>query len=160
MRASARAEGPRAAPVIGLIQRVREASVTIDDQRVASINRGMLVLVGFQSGDRAQRLDRFIERLLNYRIFPDADGRMNLSLRDIDAQLLAVPQFTLAADTGRGNRPSFTSAASPELGRELFSDFERRLRSTWPACAFGRFGADMQVALVNDGPVTFWLELK
>lgn len=145
--------------MIGLVQRVREASVTIDGQLVASVGRGMLVLVGFQREDQAERLDRFVERLLNYRLFPDADGRMNLGLRDIDGELLAVPQFTLAADTDRGNRPSFTSAAAPELGRELFSAFEHRLRSIWPASAFGRFGADMQVALVNDGPVTFWLEV-
>jgi len=146
--------------MIGLIQRVRQASVTIDDRKVTSIGRGLLVLVGFQRDDRAERLDRLIERLLNYRIFPDEHGRMNRSLREIDGELLAVPQFTLAADTARGNRPSFTSAAAPELGRELFSDFEHRLRLTWPACAFGRFGADMQVALINDGPVTFWLEVN
>jgi len=146
--------------VIGLIQRVREASVSIHGEVVATASRGMLVLVGFQRGDRAEQIERLIERLLNYRIFPDTDGRMNLSLRDIEGELLAVPQFTLAADTGRGNRPSFTSAASPELGRELFEGFAHRLQAIWPACAFGHFGADMQVALVNDGPVTFWLELK
>ena len=145
--------------MIGLLQRVREASVIIDDQRVAAIERGLLVLVGFRDGDREQRLDRFIERLLNYRVFPDREGRMNLSLREIDGGLLAVPQFTLAADTARGNRPSFTPAASPEHGRALFEEFQRRLTQAWPECGFGRFGADMQVALINDGPVTFWLEV-
>jgi len=145
--------------MIGLLQRVCEASVAIDDERVAAIERGLLVLVGFRDGDPEQRLDRFIERLLNYRVFPDADGRMNLSLRDVEGGLLAVPQFTLAADTTRGNRPSFTPAASPDRGRSLFEEFERRLVQAWPDSSFGRFGADMQVALINDGPVTFWLEV-
>lgn len=145
--------------MIGLLQRVGKASVTIDGERVAAIERGLLVLVGFRDGDREQRLDRFIERLLNYRVFPDADGRMNLSLRDVKGGLLAVPQFTLAADTMRGNRPSFTPAATPEVGRALFGEFEQRLAQAWPESGFGRFGADMQVALINDGPVTFWLEV-
>lgn len=146
--------------MIGLIQRVSQASVDIDGQVVAAVGRGMLVLVAFQRDDRAERLDRFIERLLNYRIFADAENRMNRSLRDIDGELLAVPQFTLAADTERGNRPSFTSAAPPDLGGDLFAEFTHRLQSSWPACAFGHFGTDMQIALVNDGPVTFWLETK
>lgn len=146
--------------MIGLIQRVSQASVDIDGQGVAAVGRGMLVLVAFQRDDRAERLDRFIERLLNYRIFADAENRMNRSLRDIDGELLAVPQFTLAADTERGNRPSFTLAAPPDLGGALFKEFTQRLQSSWPACGFGRFGADMQVALVNDGPVTFWLETR
>ena len=145
--------------MIGLLQRVREASVTIDDKRVAAIERGLLVLVGFRDGDQEQRLDRFIERLLNYRVFPDANGRMNLSLREVRGGLLAVPQFTLAADTTRGNRPSFTPAAAPETGRALFEEFRRRLIQAWPESGFGRFGTDMQVALINDGPVTFWLEV-
>ena len=146
--------------MIGLIQRVREASVSIDGEVRASAGRGMLVLVGFQRDDRPERLERFIERLLNYRIFPDAEGRMNLSLREIDGDLLAVPQFTLAADTRRGNRPSFTCAAAPEQGRALFEAFVERMQGTWPRSSFGRFGADMQVTLINDGPVTFWLEVE
>ena len=120
----------------------------------------MLALVGFRREDEESRLDRFIERILNYRIFADADGRMNRSLRDIGGDLLLVPQFTLAADTNSGNRPSFTPAASPEKGRLLFAALEKRMKHAWPNVAFGAFGADMQVELVNDGPVTFWIEVN
>ncbi len=120
----------------------------------------MLALVGFRREDEESRLDRFIERILNYRIFADADGRMNRSLRDIGGDLLLVPQFTLAADTNSGNRPSFTPAASPEKGRLLFAALEKRMKHAWPNVAFGTFGADMQVELVNDGPVTFWIEVN
>lgn len=145
--------------MIGLIQRVRSARVEIDGDTAARCGAGMLVLVGFRRDDTAERLDRFVERLLNYRIFPDAAGRMNRSLRDVDGDLLAVPQFTLAADTNAGNRPSFTPAAPPERGAALFDAFRERLVEAWPRARFGVFGADMQVALVNDGPVTFWLEV-
>lgn len=145
--------------MIGLIQRTRSASVNIEDKRVAETGRGALVLVAFRRDDTESRLDRFIERILNYRLFPDEIGRMNLSLRDIDGELLVVPQFTLAADTNSGNRPSFTPAAPPDLGRSLFETLENRISQAWPKSAFGVFGADMQVALVNDGPVTFWIEV-
>lgn len=145
--------------MIGLIQRVRSASVEIDGRKCAEIGPGMLVLVGFRRADQAAGLDRFVERLLNFRIFPDDQGRMNRSLRDTGGGLLMVPQFTLAADTGSGNRPSFTPAAPPEAGRELFDRLTEKLETAWPGTGFGEFGADMQVALVNDGPVTFWLEV-
>ncbi|MDT8438501.1 MAG: D-aminoacyl-tRNA deacylase [Wenzhouxiangellaceae bacterium] len=145
--------------MIGLIQRVTSARVDIDGTTRAAIGPGLLVLVGFRRDDRDGQLDRFIERLLNYRVFPDADGRMNLSLRDTGGELLVVPQFTLAADTARGNRPSFTPAAAPEHGRALFDQLCGALARAWPETGFGVFGADMQVALVNDGPVTFWLEV-
>jgi D-tyrosyl-tRNA(Tyr) deacylase len=145
--------------MIGLIQRVRSARVDIDGDRAAECGRGMLVLVGFRRTDEAGRIDRFVERLLNYRLFADDDGRMNRSLRDVDGGLIAVPQFTLAADTDAGNRPSFTPAAPPEQGRVLFDEFRQRMRAAWPGAGFGAFGADMQVTLVNDGPVTFWLEV-
>lgn len=144
--------------MIGLIQRVRRAEVRIDGESCAAIGPGMLVLVGFRRDDPHERIDRFVERLLNYRIFADPDGRMNLSLRDTGGGLLVVPQFTLAADTHRGNRPSFTPAAPPELGRRLFDRLQETLLQTWPSSGFGRFGAEMQVELINDGPVTFWLE--
>jgi D-tyrosyl-tRNA(Tyr) deacylase len=145
--------------MIGLIQRVRWAAVDIDGQTVARCGPGMLVFVGFRRDDDSDRLDRFVERLLNYRLFADDAGRMNRSLRDIDGGLLAVPQFTLAADTDAGNRPSFSPAAPPERGKTLFVGFRDRLRAAWPEAGFGEFGADMQVSLVNDGPVTFWLEV-
>lgn len=145
--------------MIALLQRTRSASVTIDGRLVSETGAGMLALVGFSRDDEESRLDRFIERILNYRMFVDAEGRMNRSLRDVGGELLLVPQFTLAADTNSGNRPSFTPAAAPEKGRMLFEALEKRLGQAWPDCAFGVFGADMQVALVNDGPVTFWIEV-
>lgn len=146
--------------MIGLLQRVSTASVTIDGEKVAAIGRGLLVLVGFQREDDESRLDRFVQRILHYRVFPDAEGRMNLDVRAIDGAVLLVPQFTLAADTRSGHRPSFTPAAPPERGRQLFDQLVERCAAAWPATRTGRFGADMQVALVNDGPVTFWLEVR
>jgi len=145
--------------MIGLIQRTVSASVTIDGRKIAETGAGMLVLVGFRRDDREQRLDRLVERMLNYRIFSDEAGRMNRSLRDVEGALLLVPQFTLAADTDSGNRPSFTPAAPPEAGERLFEALREKVRQAWPTTAFGVFGADMQVALVNDGPVTFWIEI-
>ena len=144
--------------MIGLLQRVTEASVTVDRTRVGAIGSGILVLVAVEPDDEEVRADRLLERLLGYRIFPDASGRMNLNLRDVDGGLLLVPQFTLAADTRKGMRPSFTPAAAPPLGRRLFDYLVRRAQERYPRVAAGVFGADMQVALVNDGPVTFWLE--
>lgn len=144
--------------MIGLIQRVRNASVSVDGRAVGAVDRGLLVLVGVEREDDEARADRLLERLLGYRVFPDADDRMNLSVRDIDGGLLLVPQFTLAADTQKGMRPSFTPAAPPELGRALFEYLLTRARTRHAHVAAGVFGADMQVSLVNDGPVTFWLE--
>lgn len=145
--------------MIGLIQRVRSARVEIEGVVTGQIGPGLLVLAGFRQGDREERIPRFVERLLNYRVFADEAGRMNLSLRQVEGELLLVPQFTLAADTNSGNRPSFSSAAAPERGAELFAALVAQVRRDWPASAFGRFGADMQVSLLNDGPVTFWLEV-
>jgi D-aminoacyl-tRNA deacylase len=144
--------------MIGLIQRVRSASVSVDGGTVGAVDRGLLVLVGVERDDDEMRADRLLERLLGYRVFPDADDRMNLSVRDIDGGLLLVPQFTLAADTQKGMRPSFTPAAPPEQGRALFDYLLTKARARHARVAAGVFGADMQVSLVNDGPVTFWLE--
>ncbi|MBY6205034.1 D-aminoacyl-tRNA deacylase [Halomonas denitrificans] len=145
--------------MIGLLQRVTSAHVEIEGRTVARIERGLLVLVGFRDGDREARIGRFLERLLNYRVFADDAGRMNRSLRDTEGGLLLVPQFTLAADTNSGNRPSFTPAATPEDGRALFDALKREASRAWPGSAFGQFGAHMRVGLTNDGPVTFWLEV-
>jgi D-tyrosyl-tRNA(Tyr) deacylase len=144
--------------VIGLLQRVSAASVTVEGALVGSIDRGLLVLVGVQKGDDAARAERLLDRLLGYRVFPDAEGKMNLSLRDIRGGLLLVPQFTLAADTKKGTRASFTSAAPPAEGERLFDHLVARARGAHATVATGRFGADMQVELTNDGPVTFWLQ--
>lgn len=144
--------------MIGLLQRVSAAGVSVDGELIGAIDRGLLVLVGVQPDDDRARVDRLLERLLGYRVFPDADGRMNLSLRDIDGGLLLVPQFTLAADTRKGTRASFTSAAPPEQGRRLFEHLVAAARAAHGSVATGRFGADMQVSLTNDGPVTFWLQ--
>jgi D-tyrosyl-tRNA(Tyr) deacylase len=146
------------AGLIGLIQRVSSASVEIDGCCTGEIAQGLLVLVGVQRQDTESQADRLLERILGYRVFEDAHGRMNLSLNDIGGGLLLVPQFTLAADTRKGRRPSFSTAAAPPDGRALFEYLLRRAAEHHGSVAAGRFGADMQVSLVNDGPVTFWLE--
>jgi D-tyrosyl-tRNA(Tyr) deacylase len=144
--------------VIGLLQRVGAAQVHVDGELVGAIETGLLVLVGVQQGDDEARAQRLLERLLGYRVFPDQSGRMNRSLLDIGGGLLLVPQFTLAADTRKGTRASFTSAAAPEIGKQLFDLLLERARECHAPVASGRFGAEMQVSLTNDGPVTFWLE--
>jgi len=146
--------------VIALIQRVTEAAVDIGGERVAAIGPGLLALVAVQPQDSESAARRLLERVLGYRVFADAEGRMNLSLQDTGGGLLLVPQFTLAADTRKGMRPSFTSAANPEHGQALFEYLVRQAQASHPQVASGRFGADMQVSLVNDGPVTFWLETR
>lgn len=144
--------------MIGLLQRVSRASVESAGAELARIGPGLLVFIGVQRADDAARADRLVERMLGYRVFADEDGRMNRSLRDVGGDLLLVPQFTLAADTARGLRASFTPAAAPVDGERLFEYLCARAAAEWPRTARGRFGADMQVSLVNDGPVTFWLE--
>jgi D-tyrosyl-tRNA(Tyr) deacylase len=143
--------------VIALIQRVTEARVVVGGEVVGAIGRGLLAFVAVEPGDTEARAERLLERVLGYRVFPDAEGRMNLSVTDVGGGLLLVSQFTLAADTRKGMRPSFSSAAAPDEGRRLFEHLVQRARAAHPKVATGRFGADMQVALVNDGPVTFWL---
>lgn len=145
--------------MIGLLQRVSSARVDIGNETAGAIGRGLLVLVCAERGDDESSAGRLLERLLNYRVFSDALGKMNLSLRAIGGGLLLVPQFTLAADTNSGNRPSFTPAAPPEEGRRLFDFLVSRANQQYPGTASGRFGADMQVSLTNDGPVTFWLRV-
>jgi D-tyrosyl-tRNA(Tyr) deacylase len=141
--------------LIALIQRVTEASVSVDGKVVGAIGRGVLALIGVERGDGEAEADRLIERIVTYRIFPDDAGKMNRSLRDVAGELLAVPQFTLVADTKSGTRPGFSSGASPAEGERLFAYFARK-----SGAATGRFGADMKVSLVNDGPVTFWLQVS
>lgn len=144
--------------MISIIQRVSQAKVSVDGVDIGTIDQGIMALVAVEKADGKPQADRLLERILNYRIFADANDKMNLSLRDIEGGLLIVPQFTLAADTRKGNRPSFTSAAPPEMGRELFGYFQHQASALYPRCQFGQFGADMKVALVNDGPVTFTLQ--
>ena len=144
--------------MIALIQRVTEASVTVDGEMTGEIGRGLLALIAIQPEDTERQVTRMVERILTYRVFPDAADRMNESLLDQGLELLAVPQFTLAADTARGTRPSFTRAAPPDKGSEYFALFLAECARRLPEVACGRFGANMQVSLVNDGPVTFWLE--
>ncbi len=146
--------------MIGLIQRVAEASVAVGAERVGAIGPGILALIGVERGDTESEAQRLAERVVGYRIFPDAAGKMNLSLKDIDGGLLAVPQFTLVADTDSGTRPSFSSGASPEVGKELFLNFVEKAKALHSGVQTGRFGADMKVSLVNDGPVTFWLQVS
>lgn len=143
--------------MIGLLQRVTQAKVEVDQQIVGQIDQGLLVLVGVQKHDTAQSAERLVERLLGYRVFSDADGKMNLSVKDINGGLLLVPQFTLAADTKKGMRPSFSSAAPPATGEQLFNELVRIAKRQHDPVATGQFGADMQVSLTNDGPVTFTL---
>jgi D-tyrosyl-tRNA(Tyr) deacylase len=146
--------------MIALLQRVTEARVSVAQVAIAAIGRGLLVLVGVARGDREAEATRLAERVLSYRVFADDAGRMNRSVRDVGGSLLLVPQFTLAADTSSGLRPSFSSAAPPEIGAALFERFVDEIRMSGVPYGVGRFGADMQVGLVNDGPVTFWLEVE
>jgi D-tyrosyl-tRNA(Tyr) deacylase len=143
--------------MIGLLQRVSSASVTVDDRVIAAIERGILVLVGIERDDADVQAERLVERLLGYRVFADAAGKMNLSVRDVGGGVLLVPQFTLAADTQKGMRASFTSAAPPPEGERLFDRVVAIARAGYALVQTGRFGADMKVTLINDGPVTFWL---
>ncbi len=144
--------------MIALLQRVSSASVRVGGECIGAIEAGLLVLIGVQPADDEQAAQRLLERLLAYRVFPDAQGRMNLSLADTAGGLLLVPQFTLAADTRKGNRPGFSTAAPPEQAERLFLRFCELARAAHRRVETGRFGADMQVALVNEGPVTFWLQ--
>ena len=145
--------------MISLIQRVTRADVRVDGVIVGAIERGILALIGVRKGDDQAAADRLLERILTYRIFPDAEGRMNLSLQEIpDGGLLLVPQFTLAADTQKGTRAGFSTAAPPELARSLFDYLAAKARATQVSVSTGLFGANMQIELINDGPVTFWLE--
>ncbi len=146
--------------MIALLQRVTQAWVDVNGERTGHIEAGLMVLIGIERGDAAQQADRLLERLLGYRVFCDAEGRMNLGLEDVGGGLLLVPQFTLAADTSRGRRPGFSQAASPEEGRKWFDYLVEQARLRYPRVETGRFGADMQVGLINDGPVTFWLQVR
>lgn len=146
--------------MIALLQRVAEASVTVEGQCIGRIARGLMVLLCAERGDTEKEADALLNKLLGYRVFPDADGKMNLSLAQTQGGLLLVPQFTLAADTRSGTRPSFTPAAPPAEASRLFDYALARARVAHAPVEAGRFGADMQVALVNDGPVTFWLQVS
>jgi D-tyrosyl-tRNA(Tyr) deacylase len=145
--------------MIGLLQRVRQASVTVDGQTIGGIGHGLMVLVCAEKGDTEREAEALLTKLLGYRVFADDAGKMNRSVADVAGGLLLVPQFTLAADTRSGTRPSFSPAAAPEDGRRLFDHAVRRARERHGIVETGQFGADMQVALINDGPVTFWLRI-
>ncbi|MCG6867186.1 MAG: D-tyrosyl-tRNA(Tyr) deacylase [Gammaproteobacteria bacterium] len=145
--------------MISLLQRVLDASVVTEGETIARIDKGVLVFLGIERLDADRQADRMLERVLGFRLFGDNRGRMNLSVTDVGGALLLVPQFTLAADTGRGMRPGFSSAAGPMEGKRLFKYFVTRARATHQRVEVGRFGADMQVHLVNDGPVTFRLRV-
>jgi D-tyrosyl-tRNA(Tyr) deacylase len=146
--------------MIALLQRVTHASVVVDGNTIGAINTGLLVLVCAERGDTEKESDALLEKLLMYRIFSDDAGKMNRSVKDVEGGLLLVPQFTLAADTRSGTRPSFTPAAAPEDGKRLFDYFVMQARAKHTLVQTGQFGAHMQVSLTNDGPVTFWLQSK
>jgi len=145
--------------MIAVIQRVSRADVSVANTQIGTIERGIMALIAIEKQDTDKIAQRLFERIMNYRIFPDAEDRMNLSLQTIQGGLLLIPQFTLAADTNSGNRPSFTPAASPEKGEQLFNYLTRYAKSNYSNIETGQFGADMQVSLINDGPVTFTLRV-
>ncbi len=145
--------------MIGLIQRVSGAAVEIDAEKIGEIGLGLLVLAGIERGDGVEQAAKLAARLVAYRVFADDAGKMNRSVKDVGGSVLLVPQVTLAADTSGGLRPSFSRAAPPELGAALFDALVAAVTATGVPCARGRFGADMQVSLTNDGPVTFWLQV-
>lgn len=146
--------------MIGLLQRVTSAAVEVEGREIARIGPGLLVLVAVERDDTSAEAGRLLERLLNYRVFADAEGRMNLSVTDMAGGLLLVPQFTLAADTKKGLRPGISTAAPPEEGKRLFEELLGLARQQFPGVQAGQFGAHMQVSLVNDGPVTFWIQAQ
>lgn len=145
--------------MIGLIQRVSEASVSVDGQIIGSIGTGLLALIGIEQGDGPAEAERLAVRLLAYRVFEDDAGKMNLNLTQVNGGILLIPQFTLVADTGSGNRPGFSNAANPDQARALFDELIAAARSRWNSVETGQFSANMDVSLVNQGPVTFWLEV-
>lgn len=144
--------------MIGLLQRVSHASVAVNQEITANIDCGLLVLVGIEKEDSTSNAERLLAKLLAYRVFPDKEGKMNLGLIDVHGSLLLVPQFTLPADTRKGMRPGFSTAAPPDKGRELFDYLLAIAKNRYDKVESGVFGADMQVTLTNDGPVTFWLQ--
>ena len=144
--------------MIALIQRVKQASVSVNNQIIGEIAQGLLVLLGVEQGDNEQKAIRLSEKVLGYRIFSDKDGKMNLNVQQINGKLLVVSQFTLAADTQKGMRPSFTKGASPDMANELYQFFVKQCQQHIETQT-GQFAADMQVSLINDGPVTFWLQV-
>ncbi|MDT8310926.1 MAG: D-aminoacyl-tRNA deacylase [Methylophaga sp.] len=145
--------------MIGLIQRVSQASVSVAGQQITAIDKGILLLLGVEQQDTISHAEKLLSKVLQYRVFADIDDKMNMSLQQVDGGLLIVPQFTLPADTRNGNRPSFTPAAPPELGASLFSYFCQQAEQQHHHVGRGQFGASMQVSLINDGPVTFWLQV-
>ena len=146
--------------MIGLIQRVTEAKVVVNNENIGEIQQGILAFIGIEKEDSAVEALRLLDKILSYRIFADEDDKMNLSVKDISGGLLLVPQFTLAADTQKGSRPSFSSAASPEKAENLFNEFVGQASDKYEKVETGQFGADMKISLLNDGPVTFWLQVK
>ncbi len=146
--------------MITVIQRVTQAKVTVAGEDIGKIDVGIMALLAVEKNDTEPLADRLLEKILNYRIFADQDDKMNLSLRDIGGGLLLVPQFTLAANTQSGNRPSFSAAAKPEMGEIMFNYCREKASRIYQDCQFGQFGADMKVSLINDGPVTFTLQMS
>jgi len=143
--------------VIGLLQRVTQARVDVEEQTIGQIKQGLLILLGIEKGDSKAQADRLLQRLLTYRVFDDSQGKMNLSLQQIQGELLIVPQFTLPADTNKGTRPSFAPSAPPQEAECLYDYFVAQAHQQHPVVATGQFAANMQLSLTNDGPVTFWL---
>ena len=144
--------------MIGLLQRVKNASVTVNDQVIGAVGKGLLILVCAEKGDSEEQCEKLAKKVLAYRIFEDENGKMNKSVSDIGGEILIVSQFTLAADTSKGLRPSFTPAADPETGKRLYEHFIEKIKESGLKTETGQFGANMQVALINDGPVTIWLK--
>ena len=145
--------------MIALLQRVTEAKVVVEGINIGEIAQGILVFIGVEKNDTSDQAERLLNKILTYRIFADAEDKMNLNVQDINGGLLLVPQFTLAADTQKGTRPSFSSAAPPEKGQALFNEFVSKAKEKYEKIETGQFGADMKISLLNDGPVTFWLQV-
>lgn len=146
--------------MIALIQRVTGAKVVVNNKTIGEIKQGLLVFIGVEKADSEACIPRLLNKVLSYRVFADSEDKMNLSVQDINGGVLLVPQFTLAADTQKGNRPSFSSAAGPDIGEKYFLEFVSQAKKQYSKIETGEFGADMKISLLNDGPVTFWLQVK